>query len=83
MEVKPPLLLLPRFTRYKQDRSTRRPRSASVAKLKQLMPRVRELQPASTNTSSSLSSVIDKACHMLMWDAGEVYDRRAVEFLKG
>ncbi len=25
--------------------------------------------------------IIDKACHLLMWDAGEVYDRRAIEFL--
>lgn len=26
--------------------------------------------------------IIDKACHMLMWDAGEVYDRRVIDFLK-
>lgn len=25
--------------------------------------------------------IIDKACHMLMWDAGPVYDRTAIDFL--
>ncbi len=51
----------------KQDRNQA---AEKCAKLKELMPGLR-------------LEIIDQACHMLMWDAGEAYDRRAVEFLKG
>ena len=50
----------------KQDRNQA---AEKCAKLKELMPELR-------------LEIIDKACHMLMWDAGEVYDRKAIEFLK-
>jgi len=50
----------------KQDRNQA---AEKCAKLKELMPELR-------------LEIIDKACHMLMWDAGEVYDGKAIEFLK-
>ena len=50
----------------KQDRNQA---AEKCAVLKEKMPELR-------------LEVIDKACHMLMWDVGEVYDRKAVEFLK-
>jgi len=50
----------------KQDRNQA---AEKCAKLKELMPDLR-------------LEIIDKACHMLMWDAGEVYDRKSIDFLK-
>ena len=50
----------------KQDRNQA---AEKCAVLKEQMPELR-------------LEIIDKACHMLMWDAGEVYDRKAVDFLK-
>jgi pimeloyl-ACP methyl ester carboxylesterase len=50
----------------KQDRNQA---AEKCAVLKEQMPELR-------------LEIIDKACHMLMWDAGETYDRKAVDFLK-
>ena len=50
----------------KQDRNQA---AEKCAVLKEQMPELR-------------METIDKACHMLMWDAGEIYDRKAVDFLK-
>ena len=48
----------------KQDRNQA---AEKCAVLKEQMPELR-------------LEIIDKACHMLMWDAGEVYDRRGGRF---
>lgn len=50
----------------KQDRNQA---AEKCAALKERMPDLR-------------LEIIDRACHMLMWDAGEVYDRKAVEFMQ-
>ncbi len=50
-------------------RQDRNQAAEKCARLTELMPDLR-------------LEIIDKACHMLMWDAGAAYDRKAIEFLK-